>query len=229
MSCAFPFMWFKYFYIKSLDRYFFIDYQEPMEKVTMKKGTFLTLLLLVFVLIRCSNDDDVPAFSGITETDRFATITGNIDESDWQLDEVWTNQEAQLFDDVSENALNNNSNTLDFSTLGFSSTLGPAFPNPSNGQVIIQLLDSDFEEGELVIVDNRYNIVLGPASISHSSSGLSINVEVANQSASFFQGTAPEGGANISVSSGQILRVYYYYKLASPAVYLKGHGDILFQ
>ena len=191
----------------------------------MRKIIIIILFTSLFALIRCSSDDDIASFDGITVTNEFAVISGNVDESDWGVDEDWNNQEASLFELNVETA-NNNTN-IDISNFDVHPNLGPAYPNPSGGLVVIQALNIDFNEGELVLVDNRYNAIVGPISITPGSE-IQFQIEVRNQMASFFQTVGPSGPTP-TVNSGQILRAYYYFRIEDQNVYLKGHGDILFE
>lgn len=192
----------------------------------MKKGIILVTVVLLIISIRC-NDDEVATFVGITETNELGVVVGQVDQTDWVLDEVWSDQEIQLFDGVSENSLNNNGTAIDFSQFPSIINQTPVFPNPNRGLFSFNSIDDDFTEGKFVLVDNRYNILIGPISLNAGSSIL-FEIEVQNQSASFFQSTSPTGSTS-TVTSGQVLRAYYYYRMPNDDVYLKGHGDILFQ
>ena len=74
---------------------------KKLNKKNMRKH-FIFLLILPFIIVSCNdNDEDYLHIEGITETTASGEITGvSVDPDDWNLDDVFTKREKQLFGDL---------------------------------------------------------------------------------------------------------------------------------
>lgn len=192
------------------------------------KNRITSIALITLVLLACSSDDGV-TFSGITMMDEFANQVGEPDVTDWGIDEVWSEVELSLFPNIESSELNNGGAAIDLSIFQELPSVTPAYPNPTGGNFSFTQFDIDFESAEIIFVNSNYEILLGPFDLQPNS-GLTFELEVQSSIASmFFQQTTPIGGNGPKIQSGQIVRMYYYFKMIDSDVYIKGHGDILFQ
>ncbi len=189
--------------------------------------TIHPLLVIILILGSCSSDDGT-SFTGITMTDEFARPIGDPDPTDWQIDEVWTPQELALFPDVDSDMLNNKGELIDLSGLNKTLFVSPVYPNPNGGNFSFLTPDESFLEGQIIIVNNSYEVITGPFDLE-SDAILFFSFEVKSLSASFFQSDFIDGGDETVFQSGEIIRMYYYFKFSDSDVYLKGHGDVLFE
>ncbi len=183
------------------------------------------ICILFIFLTKCSSDD-AASFDGITMMDEFANPVGEPDPTDWGIDEIWNSTELSLFSNVDGTKLNNNGEVIEPIDIDVLPQITPVYPNPSAGVIQFRIFE-ELEDGMVVIVDDRYKILVGPIDIS-SPVTLSFEFDVQSSTASFFQQSAPTSGT-ATVSEGQVVRLYYYLKRPNESVYFKGHGDILFQ
>lgn len=165
----------------------------------MKIFKILYSLSLAITLFACSDDEPSSRFSGITETDVQGEQIGAIDQTDWQHNDIWSNEEMSLF--AGYENLNNEGITE-----GTSSAVWYAFPNPTNGQVIIHMDNlEDLEFAEWKLVKNNFSKVTGN-SFSKAPGALQLDLG--------------------SLVNPGIYRMYYLYKMTNNEYIFKGHGDI---
>ena len=175
----------------------------------LKSIKYFNLSLILFIF-SCRGDDD-NIFTGITETDEFAIIIGSVDESDWQTDEFWTEEEIRLFPELIN--LDYNNSNVETSNSG-GSWIGYPNPSTSNISVITFTLFGDLEFGHIVLVDNDINVLFNwefdeDFTIEFNFSEFSSNELLRNKKG--------------------IFRAYYVYKLIDDEFIFKGHGDLLIQ
>ena len=130
---------------------------------------FLFFLILPFIIVSCNDDDkDYLTIKGITETTASGEITGvSIDPDDWNLDDVFTKREKQLFGDLDF------SKTAEAEPVPASVPVCPDgmdcidqdinflryivfCPNPFDGYARLDYYHSNHILN-LVVVDNKYN------------------------------------------------------------------------
>jgi len=85
----------------------------------VSKCKLILMPMFIFIYISCENPANSELYTGITETDEFGNIIGEIDTNDW----------------VFLNSSNNTDN--DYETFPEQYLFGPAYPNPSIDTVYI--------------------------------------------------------------------------------------------
>jgi len=176
----------------------------------MKKILFV---FLFFSLFACKKEETEIAFSGITYTSGTGEIMGSVDQSDWRLDDVWTDHEKSIFysDEFSELSLLENNNSFVLKSAYEIVPLEnffPAYPNPVQYQFSLSIYRSA-SIFKLALVNSSFEIL---TAIQHNEfSGGNFNFDVSERSA--FQAET-------------IYRVYYLFEYIDRETEY-GHGDIL--
>lgn len=172
----------------------------------MKKNTLILFALLVILFIACNDEensnDPIIQFEGITEVDDGGISTGNTDETDWRLDDEWTEQEENIF----LNILNDkklysliNSNEV---------SINPAYPNPCINFVRLSFSFTQGTTLKIALVNPNLEV------ISYMSFGDYLN----NTNITYDL-------SQLNLKNNTIYRFYYKFEQANGSV-LKGHGDI---
>lgn len=172
------------------------------------KSKLLSLLISLCIFISCEKDnEEFLVIEGITEIDS-GGCSSHIDPDDWNLDDIFTDREKQLFD------------TLDFSRTAIAKPLPPIeeipgyltpdrsphiffAPNPFHISAALGYYRNDHILN-LVIVDNKYNKLF------------SWRTEEFNGGATFYFENLKKG----------IYRMYYVLQDKNYNIVYCGHGDI---
>lgn len=168
----------------------------------MKKGIVWIFLLILISNVQCKKNAARPSIdvSKITSTDMFGNIL-TADNTDWQTDDQWTDDEQQLFKQPDTTALAGTERSV--------LSLFPAYPNPLINQQAMQVRASKPCVLEMVITDNhleikkRYTIMVEPPSLNF--------VYMFDQSV---------------FSNKTNYRLYYAFYSLSDGIFARGHGDI---
>jgi len=119
----------------------------------------LTFLSIVLLLLSCKKEAEY-FFTGITERDMEGVISGNIDKSDWKMDDIWNAREEQLFDTIpvkyangkaiAENTIRSGMNIIEESSCF-------AYPIPAKSILMLRA-QSEGITFRFVVVDNSFHI-----------------------------------------------------------------------
>lgn len=161
-------------------------------------------LLALFLFTGCEPDDPaVPEsgtiwFSGVSLTDENGISLGPADSTDWQLDDVWTPTEQQLF----------SGQTAVVCLSGSGESIGPAFPNPASDQFRLELKNFGEAWLSMRLVDEQ--------------------LEPRGQWDSLQLGTTGTHNLAIDLSNIDIRdTVRLYYLIEKALCVYRGHGDII--
>lgn len=171
----------------------------------IKKFPILISILLLVVSFSCDKTEDADikssSFSGITETDSQGNLIGNIDETDWTLDDEWSEKEEAIFDVFSKNT-----NITKLYYFEDDIIINCAFPNPCNNYVIISFSFLPGTLLQMALVDNDFKL---------------IDFYTADYSVGMIYIDLTE----LELQNNSIYR--FYYRFVRPGSYTyKGHGDI---
>jgi hypothetical protein len=174
----------------------------------MKKKIFL-YILIVLLLLSCKKEAEY-YFTGITERDTEGLISGNIDKSDWKMDDIWNEREEQLFDTTTfkysnSKAIAENTNRSIMNMMEESRCF--AYPNPAKSVLILRA-QSEGITFRFVMVDNSFHIIYSGNQKIFTSLSYSLNVS----DRKLFR-------------VNNIYRVYYKIEYDNGNVE-KGHGDV---
>jgi hypothetical protein len=166
------------------------------------------LILLFFLMASCEKEKGVIEISGFTFCDENGDYIGEIDTTDWRLDDKWSEQIENLFKESSFKSGQDEYNQFKGIVLG-EKDVYPAYPNPFKDIFIFSVVKQDTSGRiEIIIVDDDLNI---KQSLGFDFEADKINVAF-NTSA-------------IGYKSKHAYRIYY--KLTySNSVCNRGHGDI---
>lgn len=132
----------------------------------MKKLTITFILFSLLVLSCKKAENSVKVFSGITER----TVNGELlsnDSDDWNLSEIWIEQEENLFTEQYTNSCV--SSTSSFSIA--------AYPNPCDGRIYFHINKPETARFVFIVVDNQYNEIV---SQEVTTSSVAINFDMLN-------------------------------------------------
>jgi hypothetical protein len=188
---------------------------------------FIITIVVLIILMQCSDDESEFTFAGITETNASGVIIGNIDSSDWGIDENWNEAEQNLFKNLGLSDINNDGQDpgekdrilkeVDPCYTGGrrSGVCGsvsvkmiyPSFPNPSSLHTSLKFTfdETEVKSFGLLIVDQDLKVMV---EIDEFASQFTIDVNANN------------------FSPGKVYRVYYVIKTMYGDFIFKGHGDI---
>jgi hypothetical protein len=169
---------------------------------------FLSYMLIILLFSSCKKESEY-LFTGITERDTDGLIAGNIDKSDWKMDDIWTEREEHLFDTITikyadNEAVGENLNRSKMNLIEKSSCLG--YPNPVYSILILRIQSVGITF-RFVIVNSNYNII--DSGNQKVSTPLSISLSVSDRK---------------NYKLNDIYRVYYRIEHVNGNVE-KGHGD----
>lgn len=193
----------------------------------MKK--LVVAISIIVILGQCSDDEGRQPFAGITETNTSGVIIGNIDSSDWGIDETWNEEEQNLFKDSGLSKINNDGQDpgekdrilkeVDpcyiggrrSGVCGSFNMISPSFPNPaaSSTSLRFSFARADVASFGFLIVDQDFKVI----------------VEIDQ----FFNQLSIDTNYFTELSPGKVYRVYYITKTVHGDFLFKGHGDIKFK
>jgi hypothetical protein len=117
-------------------------------------------------MVGCQTKDTSPKikFSGVTQTDKFGTVVGKADSSDWRLDDKWVDKEKALF-----NATYNDGGSLpeNLSVVFFA--------NPCRGQSVLYIKKDTTVRLSVRLVDKEFNVLFSKDSIYDNKLLLDLN------------------------------------------------------
>lgn len=172
----------------------------------MKKNTLILFALLSILILSCdnneNNNDSIIRFEGITEVNDGGISTGNTDETDWRLDDEWTEQEENIFINILNNKKTYSLKNSD------EIKINPAYPNPCNDFV---RLSFSFTEGTTlkIALVNQNLEVISYVSFDDYLNNTNITYDL----------------SQLNLKNNTIYRFYYKFEQSDGSA-LKGHGDI---
>ena len=169
----------------------------------MHMTKIVALLLLMSILsVQCKKEHKaaIDVF-GITETDLLGNSTGNVDNTDWIKDNVWTDDEMKLFETPTSSQL--------AGTETATISAGLAYPNPAGPVFTLYFNASATTLLEIVITD-KFLTVKFRHFVSMNMGGNTFKI--------LLDPGVFENNTNY--------RVYYAFYSAADGQFYKGHGDI---
>lgn len=116
----------------------------------MKKFFILFIFLIpICACIEDDNDENKIEFTGISEYNEDGAVNGELDNTDWNFNDEWEEQEQNLFGDLS----------LDICTYDESSFSIMAFPNPCTDKVNLNVLLPFNTSIMIKLVDKDFNVI----------------------------------------------------------------------
>jgi len=119
----------------------------------MKKINLLISLAILLMVFSCKTKQEPILFTGITHMDKFGTMEGEADTSDWRCDDKWNTNEKALFTD------------------SFSETCKPVqykamfYPNPCRSKSTLYFIKDSNVRVSIRIVDKNLNVIMHSDSI----------------------------------------------------------------
>jgi hypothetical protein len=132
----------------------------------MKKITLICAIFTLFIS-SCKNDEKLIKFEGITKTDATGSLISK-DETDWNFEENWINQENILFTEKKDISCNTGSFAYSIK----------AFPNPCKDIFFLHISKQETDRFAFRIVNNDFDVLASYDSIY--SSGIAINLSEKN-------------------------------------------------
>jgi hypothetical protein len=131
----------------------------------MKKSiTYLAVLAILMAFSCKSKTTTQISFGSITERDKFGAVIGKPDTTDWRTDDVWSQQEKDLFTaKFAENAPRTDTMQIMFYT------------NPCHGKSVIYLQKKPDTKLSLRIVDRDYNVLMSMDDLKDMSSQINLS------------------------------------------------------
>ncbi len=170
-----------------------------------KRLAAIVTVVLFVVLFSCDKTEDKEIisadFSGITETDNQGNVIGKIDNTDWQLDDEWSEKEEAIF-----NLTSNKTVEQDASYLEDDIIINYAYPNPCDNYVIITFSFSPGTLLQLALVNNDFELIY-------------------YYTADYTESLIYVDLSELDLQNNTIYRFYYQFVRPGSTTY-KGHGDI---
>ena len=135
------------------------------------KNALLVSVLAACLLLGCKPKVEVVKvkFTGITQTDKFGTIVGRADSSDWRTDDVWIKEEKALFNaSYTESAPQPEQLKVLF------------YANPCRGQSVVYVKKDSTTRMSVRLVDRDFNVLFSKDSIYENKLLLGLNTLTSN-------------------------------------------------
>jgi len=170
------------------------------------KKIIITTLISLFVF-SCEKEYE-SVFSGITVRDPSGIITGSTDKDDWQIDDIWNDQEEQLF-----NPLNFKSTEIIYMKTDPFPPIGGiigsgimAYPNPASSVFNFEIY-SMADTSRFVLVNSNYEIIIAR---KQNDGNCTVGIITSNRS---------------TFKANSLYRIYYKLEYIDGKIE-RGHGDI---
>jgi len=169
---------------------------------------YLVMILGLLILAECKKEDNRISISGITETNPNAELIGNVDQTDWRIDDKWTEKEENLFQEVKSLTAQSYIKgvvPIVADTFKFS----PAYPNPFKTTLTLTIVNN-LTSGNLKIVFVNSDFKILKSGNLDLKVGTNIfSVDLAD---------------NSIFEPNNLYRIYYKIYMNNSEV--RGHGDI---
>jgi hypothetical protein len=110
--------------------------------------TYLLTVLSLILFSSCEKEDLVIHFTGISKTDAIGSPL-SIDSTDWNVDDIWSFREADLFNSQYESSCTPSHNYFAI-----------AYPNPNNGVFALHFNKIFSTRVELRLVDENFTTLI---------------------------------------------------------------------
>ncbi|HEY4785573.1 MAG TPA: hypothetical protein VIH57_05970 [Bacteroidales bacterium] len=120
--------------------------------------SYFVFVCLIFIPIfsGCKSKPESIKFTGITQMDKFGTIEGTPDTTDWGSKDIWTAREKALFAD----SFSTNCKAVNFRAM--------FYPNPCRKKSTLYLLKDSTVRVAIRLVDKDLNVIMSNDSVYKS-------------------------------------------------------------
>lgn len=167
----------------------------------MKKNIIVLLLAVAMTAVTCKRNTSGIDITGYTSTDALGNPNGSQDNSDWTVNESWSNDVENLFSAIpTGNLTGTNAGTV---------SMYPAYPNPCQNVYYLAVTPTTSCNMRFVIINENFAILQsGTVEAEPGINTYAIDIS--------------------SISAG-LYRMYYSFESQTIPMFHKGHGDIMIQ